>query len=112
MKCTDIKSSHLRAVVHIQKQSKTINDYGIEEIVWSNDNATRGIIRTSSYKKREFIQSQGVNSLDIKDLIIRFCSISYDDRVLYQGKQYKINFIENLEENNKYLVLTLESLNG
>ena len=112
MKCSDIKSSHLKMLVTIQKPHKYINDYGIENIEWNNDKITRGFIKTSSYKKREFIQSHGINSLDTKDLIIRFCDISHDDRVLFQGKQYKINFIEDLEEKQKFLILTLERLNG
>ena len=112
MKCTDIKSSHLKGVITIQTPTSTVNDYGIENIVWNNGKPIRGIIRTSSYKKREFMQSQGINSLDIKDVIIRFCNITHDCRIIHQGKQYKIVDIENLEEKNKYLMLTLECLNG
>ena len=110
MKCSDIKSSHLKAIVTIQTSQKIVNDYGIEEHKWIDKLSTRGMVKTSTYKKMEFLQAQGVNGLEAKDLVIRFCELSTSDRVLYNGKQFKIISLENLEEKDKYLLLTLECL--
>ena len=110
MKCSDIKSSNLKSVVKIQSLNKLINDYGIEESTWVDKYNLRGIIKETSSKKAEFLQGQGINVLDVKDLIIRYCDVLESDRITYKNNQYKIIKIDNIEEKDKYLILTLERL--
>lgn len=110
MKCSEIKSSNLKSIIRIQNLVKIINEYGIEEITWVDKYTTRGFIKQTGSKKAEFLQGQGVNVLDIKDLIIRYCDVLESDTVTYKNNQYKIIKIDNIEEKNKYLLLTLERL--
>lgn len=110
MNCSDIKSSNLKSIIRIQNLVKTINEYGIEEITWVDKYNTRGYVKQTSSKKAEFLQGQGINVLDSKDLIIRYCDVLESDRVIYKNNQYKIIKIDNVEEKDKYLLLTLECL--
>lgn len=110
MKCSEIKSSNLKSIVRVQSLVKIINDYGIEEISWIDKYNTRGFIKETGSKKAEFLQGQGINILDVKDLIIRYCDVLESDRVIYKNNQYKIIKIDNIEEKDKYLLITLERL--
>lgn len=114
MKFAEIKSSHFKSSITVQKCEQGPDEYGIVQKDWVLKYSKRAHIQglSYSYKKREMLQAQGVNSYEVKEVVIRYCDINARDRILYKGQPYKIISIEDLEEKNKYLLVTMERLNG
>lgn len=106
----DIKSSYLKTPVKVLSRSASVDKFGISNIQYVESPLLRGWLKNSSYKKVEFLTSQGINSLDSKELIIRFRNLKSDDIVLINNIKYEILSIENIEEKNLFLSLLIGSV--
>lgn len=103
----DIKSSYLKTPIKVLSRSSSIDKFGIENIQYVESPFIKGWLKNSSYKKMEFLTSQGINSMDSKELIIRFRNLKSDDVILINNVKYEILSIENIEEKNLFLSLTI-----
>lgn len=63
----------------------------------------------------EEFHNLGTNYKETKTFYIRYnrmFPLKVSDRIVYKGYNYNINYINNVEERNKYLEIRAEVLNG
>ena len=112
MKCKEIKSSYLKSFLTVQNKVNVTNEYGININTWVDKYTKRGFFIDVKYEDTDIILSQGVINLNLKRVLIRYCDVKDCDRVMYKNEIYKIKNIKDLEEKQKYLILTLEGVNN
>ena len=107
MLCKDIKSSYLKTPLNILKKESKVDEFGIDSLQYTESPIIKGFLKNSTYKKLEFLKSQGINAIDYKELIIRFMDLKDSDKVLINKVKFDILDIENIEEKDRYLSVTI-----
>lgn len=92
----------LRQRITIQQLSTTINDNGFEGQTWSDYKTVWA--SANNLFGREYFQAMQVQAETTVKFTIRYTSgLTADMRILFNGKTYNIDFIDNIKYANKYL---------
>lgn len=93
---------NLNKRIIIQKLTNTVNENGFNEEVWATHKTVWSSV--SNLFGREFFEAKAVQSEKTIKFIIRYMSdIDETMRILFQGKQYNITFINNIKYSNNYI---------
>ncbi len=108
MKCCDITAGMLRHSVTIQRLTKTPDGVGGYTQSWATLLTTRAYM-TVTGGTEQFSQDR-LNAVQRQRAYIRYNSaIKAKDRLSFNGQQFQIRNVINLEFRNKWLELDLES---
>jgi SPP1 family predicted phage head-tail adaptor len=108
MKCCDVTAGMLRHTVALERLTKTPDGAGGFVKAWNSLASVKAYMKVSSGSE-QFSQDR-LNAVQRVRAYIRYRSdLLPNDRLVFQGKNYQIRNINNLEFKNKYLELDLDS---
>lgn len=108
MKCCDITSGMLKTAVEFQRETKTADGSGGFTKAWVaiSGAQTRAHVKAMSGGERwasERTEAQSSHKVTCR----YFSGLTEKDRVEIGGRAHNITFIDNVEEANKWLVITV-----
>ena len=104
MKCCEITAGKLRHRISIQRKVSNDDGMGGGVMSWQEIKSTRAMITPLS--GRESLQAQRIEAETTHRLYMRyFADLEQADKVVYDGRDFNIKAIINIEERNKYLEL-------
>ena len=101
---TEIRSSDLKQIIRIEKLINEINDYGILIDKWHEIITTRAKVINIDGSESE--QNNGTQSKIQIEVYIRYnplIEVSTNDRIKFKEQYFNITYIDNLNNNNKWL---------
>lgn len=101
---TEIRSSDLKQIIKIEKLINERNDYGILIDKWHEIIITRA--RVINVDGSEIEQNNGTQSKMEIEAYIRYnplIEVSTKDRIKFKEQYFNITYIDNLNNNNKWL---------
>jgi SPP1 family predicted phage head-tail adaptor len=108
IKCCDLTAGMLRHSVTIQRLNKTPDGAGGWTKDWETILTTKAYIRVTGGTEQN--SQDRLNWVQRQFAYVRYSAvIQAKDRLVFQGKNYQIRNLNNVEFRNKYLELDLES---
>ena len=106
MKCCDMTTGMLTKPVTIEKQDIAAGVGGASAITYSTRFSTRCKFTAASGSER--MSAERRESLTQNRMTIRYNSALIEsDRIFFRGKYYQITFIDNVENGDKWMVVSL-----
>lgn len=107
MKCCDITAGMLRHSISVQRKVRTPDGIGGDTIVWDEIKATRAFIKPLS--GNESVQAMRIESKTTHRIYTRyFADLIQADKIVYDGRDFNIRAIINVEERNRWYELQCE----
>jgi len=107
VKCCDIMPGMLRHSVQLQALTNTPDGAGGFTTTWTTYATVRASLENISGTERIF--NDRLNAETTVKATIRYNSeVKESDRLVFDGREYQIRYIDNIEFRNRWLKLTLE----
>lgn len=110
MRVTDIKSNSLKTPVIIQTYKPIKNNDNIPVQVIDNTFKRKAKVSSLSLRKQEFLQGEGISSINTLEFLVRYANIDTSAKVVYKSKTYDIKAVENVEEKDKFILILGECI--
>ena len=107
MKCCDVYAGKLRSAITIERLTLTPDVAGGNAQLWLVNKSLKSFIKPMS--GGEFLHSQRLEARLTHRVFIRYIAdILNTDRVVFNGRNFQIRAIINIEERNKWIELHCE----
>tara|TARA_R110000744_G_scaffold106775_1_gene203156 strand:+ start:3311 stop:3649 length:339 start_codon:yes stop_codon:yes gene_type:complete len=107
MKCCDIYAGKLRSAIAIERLTLGTDAIGGNSQSWATNKSLKAFIKPMS--GGEYLHSQRLEARLSHRIYIRYTAdILNTDRVVYNGRNFQIRAIINIEERNKWIELHCE----
>ena len=102
-----MKCHKLRQVIEVQEKTESLDANGTRTFTWAKKLKVRAQVKALSGSQR--LQSDRLENPISYKMIIRFNEVKPSDRVFYKGRYFNIIHIIDIDEQRRYLELSLDS---
>ena len=106
-----MKIGRLNKRITIQEYSNTIDDEGFHKKEWVDMKTVWGSIK--NYNNKEKLQSDAIQDKQTCEILIRYTpNVTNGNRIKYNNNYYNILSVQNINEDNKEILILCEVLNN
>lgn len=103
---TTVNIGDLKTPVEIQRFTNNTDEHGFSDLIWSTIATPRCKVDFDDRLIRQILRDDGVDSTIVKVFTMRYIpNITTKDRVFYKNTPYEIYSIQNLNEENRFMVV-------
>lgn len=107
MNCCDITAGMLKTPVTFERMTRIADGSGGYNETWAKLRTTKGMVKAMSGSERW--ASDRVEATSTHRLTVRYFSdLTEVDRVIVRGRPYNIRFINNVELEDKWLIIDMQ----
>lgn len=101
-----VQVGQLNTPIELQRYEYKIDEYGFNKSVWTTYARPRCKVDFDDRLIRQILRDDGVDTTVVKLFTMRYIpNVTTKDRIVYNGKEFEIYSIQNIQEQNRFMRL-------
>ena len=101
-----VQVGQLNTPIELQRYEYKIDEYGFNKSVWTTYARPRCKVDFDDRLIRQILRDDGGHTTVVKLFTMRYIpNVTTKDRIVYNGKEFEIYSIQNIQEQNRFMRL-------